>query len=126
GRKSKVRSRRASGPFCRAGSMSAKPTSTASRSRPAATRRCGRNRSVAAWRWKGYMSPSTRRGIRLFRAELLSFPAGKHDDQVDAVGLIGQLLDKMTAWRPPKRDPEVKRDDYCEFQEQFSDDVLTL
>jgi len=31
-----------------------------------------------------------------FRSELLSFPAGKHDDQVDAIGLIGQLLDKMT------------------------------
>ena len=30
-----------------------------------------------------------------FEAELLSFPAGKHDDQVDAIGLIGQLLDKM-------------------------------
>ncbi len=31
-----------------------------------------------------------------FRSELLSFPAGKHDDQVDALGLVGQLLDKMT------------------------------
>jgi predicted phage terminase large subunit-like protein len=31
------------------------------------------------------------------RAELLSFPAGKHDDQVDALGLVGQLLDKMLA-----------------------------
>ncbi len=30
-----------------------------------------------------------------FRSELLSFPAGKHDDQVDAIGLVGQLLDKM-------------------------------
>jgi predicted phage terminase large subunit-like protein len=30
-----------------------------------------------------------------FRSELLSFPAGKHDDQVDALGLIGQLLDDM-------------------------------
>lgn len=28
-----------------------------------------------------------------FRAELLSFPAGKNDDQVDALGVIGQLLD---------------------------------
>lgn len=32
-----------------------------------------------------------------FRSELLSFPAGKHDDQVDAIGLVGQLLDRMTA-----------------------------
>lgn len=29
------------------------------------------------------------------RSELLSFPAGRHDDQVDALGLIGQLLDTM-------------------------------
>lgn len=31
-----------------------------------------------------------------FRSELLAFPAGKHDDQVDALGLIGQILDKMS------------------------------
>ena len=30
-----------------------------------------------------------------FRRELLSFDAGKHDDQVDAMSLIGQILDKM-------------------------------
>jgi hypothetical protein len=34
---------------------------------------------------------------------LLSFLAGKHDDQVDALGPIEQLLDKMTACRPPKK-----------------------
>jgi predicted phage terminase large subunit-like protein len=28
-------------------------------------------------------------------AECLRFPAGVHDDQVDALGLVGQLLDKM-------------------------------
>jgi predicted phage terminase large subunit-like protein len=32
-----------------------------------------------------------------FRSELLSFPAGKHDDQVDAIGLVGQLLDLMSS-----------------------------
>ncbi len=32
-----------------------------------------------------------------FESEMLSFPMGKHDDQVDALGLVGQLLDKMTA-----------------------------
>jgi predicted phage terminase large subunit-like protein len=34
-----------------------------------------------------------------FRSELLSFPAGKHDDIVDALGLVGQLLDKMSSGR---------------------------
>ena len=29
------------------------------------------------------------------RRELLSFPVGKHDDQADALGLVGQLLDRM-------------------------------
>lgn len=37
-----------------------------------------------------------------FEAELLSFPAGKHDDQVDALGLIGMLLDMMLPPPGPK------------------------
>ena len=40
-----------------------------------------------------------------FRAELLSFPAGRHDDQVDALGLVGQLLDLMIAGREPPKPP---------------------
>lgn len=35
-----------------------------------------------------------------FRSELLAFPAGKHDDQVDALGLIGQVLDRMIPGKP--------------------------
>lgn len=64
-----------------------------------------------------------------FRSELLSFPAGKHDDQCDALGLIGQLLDLMTAGRKPKKDVELKRDAYQEsHRERFDDmqDVLTI
>jgi hypothetical protein len=38
-----------------------------------------------------------------------SFPAGKHDDQVDALGLIGQLPDIMTPGQKPKP-PEPPRD----------------
>lgn len=46
------------------------------------------------------------------RSELLSFPAGKHDDQVDALGLVGQLLDRMTAGagEPKKTQPDRRRD----------------
>jgi hypothetical protein len=44
------------------------------------------------------------------RAELLSFPAGKHDDQVDALGLVGQLLDKTNAGQKPKP-PDVAQPD---------------
>jgi predicted phage terminase large subunit-like protein len=56
------------------------------------------------------------------RAELLSFPAGKHDDQVDALGLVGQLLDKITAKRPLKP-PDVKpRDGYRAISEEIPHD----
>jgi predicted phage terminase large subunit-like protein len=34
-------------------------------------------------------------------AELLQFPAGAHDDQVDALGLIGRMLDGMSKGRVP-------------------------
>jgi predicted phage terminase large subunit-like protein len=44
-----------------------------------------------------------------FRSELLSFPAGKHDDCIDAIGLVGQLLDKMMSGDAPKK-PEPKQD----------------
>jgi predicted phage terminase large subunit-like protein len=44
------------------------------------------------------------------RAELLSFPAGKHDDQVDALGLVGQLLDKMMAGQKPRPVEKPRRD----------------
>jgi predicted phage terminase large subunit-like protein len=37
-----------------------------------------------------------------FEAELLSFPAGKTDDQVDMLSLFGRMLDKMY---PPKKSP---------------------
>jgi hypothetical protein len=38
------------------------------------------------------------------------FPAGKHDDQVDALGLIGQLLDIIQPGQHPPK-PEVKAPD---------------
>lgn len=42
-----------------------------------------------------------------FRHELLSFPAGKHDDQVDAIGLIGQLLlEPYTDTKPVEKKPD--------------------
>jgi predicted phage terminase large subunit-like protein len=44
-----------------------------------------------------------------FVRELLSFPAGKHDDQVDMLGLIGQLLDKMLAGKRPVEPPAPSR-----------------
>jgi hypothetical protein len=61
------------------------------------------------------------------RAELLSFPAGRHDDQVDALGLVGQLLDKISAG-PRLKPPEVaQRDDYrAAFEEIPGDNWKTM
>jgi predicted phage terminase large subunit-like protein len=53
------------------------------------------------------------------RSELLSFPAGKHDDQVDALGLVGQLLDKMMAGRKPV---ELKPKRKLDWFEKTEDD----
>jgi predicted phage terminase large subunit-like protein len=38
-----------------------------------------------------------------FQQELLTFPAGRHDDMVDALGLIGQMLDMFLAGPRPKK-----------------------
>ena len=46
------------------------------------------------------------------RSELLSFPAGKHDDQADALGLIGQMLDSIGYGETRKVVPLVRRDRY--------------
>lgn len=43
----------------------------------------------------GLYVPANESWLPGFRSELLGFPAGKHDDQVDALGLIGQLLDTI-------------------------------
>lgn len=42
------------------------------------------------------------------RSELLAFPAGKHDDQVDALGLVGQLLNKMSLGAVPAEPEKPK------------------
>jgi predicted phage terminase large subunit-like protein len=44
---------------------------------------------------EGLYVPAAAPWLADFRTELLSFPAGRHDDQVDALGLVGQLLDRM-------------------------------
>lgn len=38
-------------------------------------------------------------------SEMMSFPVGVHDDQVDALGLVGQLIDRMSYGSKPKPDP---------------------
>jgi predicted phage terminase large subunit-like protein len=50
----------------------------------------------------GLYVPSGAGWLPDLRGELLSFPAGKHDDIVDALGLIGQLLDTISVGRKPE------------------------
>lgn len=62
------------------------------------------------------------------RSELLSFPAGKHDDQVDALGLIGQLLDLMVAGdKPKKKEKPADQSGYRDANERFDvEDTVKL
>lgn len=46
-------------------------------------------------------------------SECLRFPAGVHDDQVDALGLAGQLLDRMQPGaQPPSPEQPAAAGDY--------------
>lgn len=54
------------------------------------------------------------------RSELLSFPTGRNDDQVDALGLIGQLLDKMLNGQHGRPAEKPKRDRWD--REEVEDD----
>ena len=51
---------------------------------------------------QGLYVPQNASWVAGLRSELLSFPAGKHDDQVDGLGLIGQLLDTICAGYNPQ------------------------
>jgi predicted phage terminase large subunit-like protein len=61
----------------------------------------------------GLYYPKNANWVSDFLAELLSFPAAKHDDQVDALGLCGQLLDIMVVARLKKNAvPTLPEDGY--------------
>lgn len=77
---------------------------------------------------EGLYVPTAAKWYPELRSELLSFPAGKHDDQVDALGLIGQLLDLMVAGDKPKK-PEKPADPsgYRDANERFDvEDTVKL
>jgi hypothetical protein len=60
--------------------------------------------------------------LAALRAELLSFPAGMHDDQVDALSLVGQLLDRIGAGQKLKLPETPRRDDYRPAFDTWSPD----
>jgi predicted phage terminase large subunit-like protein len=62
-----------------------------------------RSRSIQARAAMGKIYlPSKAPWLCDFLSELLVFPAGKHDDQVDGFGLIGRMLDEMVPAARPK------------------------
>ncbi len=90
------------------------------------------NKAVRAQSIRGRMAlgglyvPTTAPWYPALRSELLSFPSGKHDDQVDALGLIGQLLDVMITGRKPKAIEPDRRDAYRESSEDRYSDSATV
>lgn len=62
---------------------------------------------------QGLMVPRDAPWLADFKSELAAFPGGKHDDQVDALGLVGQLLDLVSNGKNPEIDkPKPKESVY--------------
>ena len=61
----------------------------------------------------GLMVPRHAPWLADFKHELMTFPAGKHDDQVDALSLFGQLLELVSEGNDKKGDkPKPKELEY--------------
>jgi predicted phage terminase large subunit-like protein len=87
------------------------------------------DKAVRAQSFRGLIAT---RGLRILatvpwrndvESELLRFPAGVHDDIVDALGLVGQLIDKMAG--PARVVPAVRqrRDAYSQANDNASADA---
>lgn len=50
-------------------------------------------------------------------SELLVFDAGKNDDQVDVLSLLGRILDQMAGKHPPKKEKESAFTDYTTHED---------
>lgn len=65
--------------------------------------------------------PTAAPWVEDFINELLAFDAGTHDDQVDALGLIGRMLDDMLAASRPKAVPQTQGSGYRPATRQTGD-----
>ena len=75
---------------------------------------------------KGLRIPATAPWRTDVESELLRFPVGVHDDVVDSLGLIGQLVAKMIDAAPPMKERRVVRDHYRSETAQNEWDALTI
>ena len=57
---------------------------------------------------KGLYVPGDAPWWKDFEAELLRFPAGVHDDVVDSIALVGQLLDRARPGIAPRAPTQPK------------------
>jgi predicted phage terminase large subunit-like protein len=57
---------------------------------------------------QGLYVPAAAKWLPDLRAELTAFPESKHDDQVDALGLVGQLMDRYVPGYIPKKPDNEK------------------
>jgi len=75
---------------------------------------------------RGLRVPASAVWRSALEAEMLRFPAGVHDDQVDALGLIGQLLDKALAAAPPRKPDKGDETGYAEVgaSRAYGDDLM--
>lgn len=74
----------------------------------------------------GLYVPTNQAWWAALRSELLSFPAGKHDDQVDALGLVGQLLDKMAPGKGKSaNDNKTPKTGYSTISKDISESFKT-
>lgn len=77
-----------------------------------------RARSIQAFAGMGRVYlPETAPWLNAFVDELLKFPSGRNDDQVDAFSLLGRLLDQMIGLAPVNEKPQP-RDDYRSMQQE--------
>jgi hypothetical protein len=74
----------------------------------------------------GLYLPTHASWLGAFRAELLSFPAGKHDDMVDALGLVGQLLDHMSVGARPKAAEKKPFEDYKPKEPKYDGNIMMM
>jgi predicted phage terminase large subunit-like protein len=98
-------------------------------SRPFSTRG---DKAVRARSMQGRMAldglyyPKNANWVSDFLAEILQFPACKHDDQVDALGLVGQLLDVMVVGKLKQKPTPTLPDDGYQPRKIKTVDHMTL
>jgi predicted phage terminase large subunit-like protein len=57
---------------------------------------------------RGIAVPANAPWLADFKSELFSFPVGRHDDIVDCLSLVGQILDRMSRGAPVAEKPKQK------------------